>query len=399
MYKLKELREKRAELVHQQRDLYNRAKGEGRALTSDEETQFNKIEEDVADLRRSIEMEQKLIDNLAELDGSEQRNNDEQKPIEYRDAFQRYLSVGDSRLSAEERDVLRRGTDPQSSTDAEGGYTIPTGFSNELYVEMAAWGGMLQAARTWKTSTGNLIEWPTLDDTGASATLIAENTAVAVNDMTFGQKTLSAYNYTSGVVKIPVTLAQDSAFDLEGEVRRAFARRLGSTINAALTTGTGSSQPNGVVTAAAVGHTAAATTAFTRNELLDLIHSVDPAHRRNARFMFNDSTLADIKKLAFGSADDRPLWQAGNIQNGEPDRLEGFAYTINQDMADVAASSKSVLFGDFSKYIIRMAGPAVYVRLTERFMDSLQIGYLAYQRVDGELLSNNAVKVLQQAAS
>jgi HK97 family phage major capsid protein len=93
------------------------------------------------------------------------------------------------------------------------------------------------------------------------------------------------------------------------------------------------------------------------------------------------------------------LWQAGSIQNGEPDRLEGFAYTINQSMANLAASSKSVLFGDFSKYIIRMAGGPVYLRLDERFADSLQVGFLAYQRVDGELLSSNAIKVITQAAS
>jgi HK97 family phage major capsid protein len=128
---------------------------------------------------------------------------------------------------------LQRGTDPQSSVDAEGGYTIPQGFSNELYVEMAQWGGMLQAGRMFNTSTGNPIDWPTVDDTAATSTLIAENAAVAVQDMDFGNKTLNAYNYTSGIVKVPVTLLQDSAFDLPGFLREAFARRLGVGINAA----------------------------------------------------------------------------------------------------------------------------------------------------------------------
>ena len=399
MFKLKELKERRQELIHQQRDLFERAKKEERTLTTDENDQFEKMEADAADLRRNIENAEKMVASLGEQSDNQARKSDEQKPLERADVFRKYLSRGVTSLTNEERAILQRGTDPQSSTDAEGGYTIPQGFSNELYVEMAQWGGMLQAGRIFNTATGNPIDWPTIDDTAATGALIAENATVAVNDMTFANKVLNAYNYTSGIVKVPVTLMQDSAFDLEGFIREAFARRLGSTINAVLTTGDGAAKPQGVVPAAGAGVTAAAATAFTRDELVDLIHSVDPAHRQNARFMFNDATLAAVKKLAFGSADDRPLWQAGNIVNGEPDRLEGFAYTVNQDMADLAISSKSVLFGDFSKYIIRLAGPAVYLRLNERFADSLQVGFLAYQRVDGELLSANAVKAMTQAAA
>lgn len=400
MYKLKEMREKRMELVHQQRDLYERAKKEERTLTTDEEQQFDKIESDLAELRRSIELEEKLIKNLQETE-NQQRQQEDKKPEDYQEVFTRYLRYGAGSLTPEHRQVLvqNRGTDPQSSTDAEGGYTIPQGFSNQLYVEMAEWGGMLQAGRIWQTSTGNPVDWPTLDDTGNTSSLIAENTEVTVNDLTFGNKVLNAYNYTSGMIKVPVTLMQDSAFDLERYIREAFARRLGTGINAALTTGDGSSKPQGVVPAAGTGLTAAATGAVTRDELVDLLHSVDPVHRRNGRFMFNDATLAAIKKLAFGTSDDRPLWQAGSIQNGEPDRLEGKPYTINQDMVNMAAGTRSILFGDFDKYIIRLAGPAVYVRLNELFMDSLQVGFLAYQRVDGELLSSNAIKAVVQAAS
>ena len=398
MFKLKELKEQRAALIHQQRDLFERAKKEDRTLTTDENEQFERMEADAAELRRSIENAEKMVQALGEQPGQE-RQKDEEKPLSREDVFRKYLSRGITALTGSERSILQRGTDPQSSVDAEGGYTIPQGFSNELYVEMAKWGGKLQAGRMFNTSTGNPIDWPTVDDTAATSTLIAENAAVAVQDMDFGNKTLNAYNYTSGIVKVPVTLLQDSAFDLPGFLREAFARRLGVGINAALTTADGSSKPQGVVPAAGAGVTATATTAFTRDELVNLIHSVDPAHRINARFMFNDSVLSAIKKLSFGSSDDRPLWQAGSIQNGEPDRLEGFAYTINQSMANLAASSKSVLFGDFSKYIIRMAGGPVYLRLDERFADSLQVGFLAYQRVDGELLSSNAIKVITQAAS
>jgi HK97 family phage major capsid protein len=170
-------------------------------------------------------------------------------------------------------------------------------------------------------------------------------------------------------------------------------------MNAHFTTGTGTAQPNGVVTAATAYSTGVAAAAITRDNLVDLIHQVDPSYRRRgAIFMFNDTTLSAIKKLAFGSADDRPLWQP-SIREGEPDRLEGYSYVINQDVADIGASAKSVLFGDFSQYIIRLAGPATTLRLNERYAEFLHTGFIAYQRADGELLSANAIKVLQHAAS
>jgi HK97 family phage major capsid protein len=181
-------------------------------------------------------------------------------------------------------------------------------------------------------------------------------------------------------------------------LQSAFARRLGTIMNLHFTTGTGSGQPNGAVTAATAFTTGVAVSALTRDNIVDLIHSVNPAYRANGTLMFNDTTLAALKKLSFGSSDDRPLWQV-SVREGEPDRLEGFRYIINQDMASVGVSTKSVLFGDFSQYFIRLAGPATTLRLNERYAEYLHTGFLAYQRADGELLSANAIKALTHPAS
>ena len=110
--------------------------------------------------------------------------------------------------------------------------------------------------------------------------------------------------------------------------------------------------------------------------------------------MLNDTSLALIKKIAFNSSDARPLWQL-SMRDGEPDRIEGFPYIVNQDMASFGAGNKPIAFGDFSHYIIRMAGDTTFVRLDERYMDALLVGFLAYQRSDGELIDTNAIKILR----
>ncbi len=396
----KELRDDRAVLTEQMRDIVKVVEKENREMTSEEGVKFDKLDADfnsmTETLDRSIRMD--------EVRASQAEPIIEVKPKtpidaekEYNEVFWKMAKYGMRSLNHGEQDLMSnhtKGTGNQTTTAAEGGYTIPQGFSNKLEIEIAAWGGMIANSTIMKTQTGNTIKYPAVDDTAVSGAILAEGSTMPVSDMAFTTKDLDAYTYTSHVVKISRQLAQDSYFNLPGFLRGAFGRRLGTAMNAHFTTGTGSSQPNGVVTASSVGKTSASNTAVTRSELVDLAHSVDPAYRRNAKWSFNDTTLALIKKLAFGSSDARPLWQL-SMREGEPDRLEGFGYFVNQDLDNFGAGNKPIVFGDFSRYVIRMAGDPVFIRLDERYMDQLLTGFLAFQRADGELISTNAVKTMR----
>jgi HK97 family phage major capsid protein len=116
---------------------------------------------------------------------------------------------------------------------------------------------------------------------------------------------------------------------------------------------------------------------------VDLKHSVDAAYRSNAEFMMNDLTVAAISKLLDGNG--KPLWAAG-IQVGAPDTILNHPYVVNNDMAVMAASAKSILFGDFSKYMIRDVLGITMMRLAERYADFLQVGFMAFMRTDADLL-------------
>ena len=116
--------------------------------------------------------------------------------------------------------------------------------------------------------------------------------------------------------------------------------------------------------------------------------------------MFNDSTLAALKKIDIGSADSRPLWQPG-MTAGAPDTIDGKPYVINQQMADIGASAKSVLFGDFQNYIIRKVAGDRIVIANELFAGTDQIGIMLLQRRDGQVLNagTHPIKYLTHAAS
>lgn len=396
MKSVKELLDEKAVLHDQMTDLVERATKEGREMTSDEDQQFDAINKEYEAINGKLERAQRIEKLNAEKAKEVKQEVKEKKEPEYDNVFWKYFKRGMRSLTSPEQNVLSqfRGTDPQTTTVTAGGYTIPTGFSNELSIAMAAWGGMLQVSRIVRTETGNQIDWPTVDDTATTGALLTEAGTGVVGDMTFGTKTLNSYMYYSKIVQVSVQLLQDSYFDLQSFLRDAFARRLGTIINSHATVGTGSSQPNGVVTAASVGKTSASNSTVTFAEMVDLVHSVDPAYRNNGRFMLEDASLAIIKKLSIGTSDARALWQP-SWRDGTPDTIDGYPYTINQDMASFGAGNKPIAFGDFSQYVIRLAGDTTFVRLDERYMEKLLVGFLAYQRMDGELIDTNAIKVLR----
>jgi HK97 family phage major capsid protein len=398
MKTIRQLTEEKARAYDTMKDLVTRAKNENRDMTPDEHEQWNKADQDFEKLDEQISIQERMKAADAQME-QRQAEKREVKPVEYKDAFYKWAARGMGSLSPEERQAMieQRGTNTQlSGTDNLGGYTVPTQFSNELEVTMEAFGGMLNVSRIITTSGGGTLEWPTLDDTATDSAVTTEGAAVTVQDMTFAQKTLGDFNIATQV-KLSVQLVQDERVGLQGLLPELLGERHGRKLNALFTTGAGTTEPTGFVTDATTGENAAAT-AITRENILDLLHSIDPAYRvgPNVAFMFNDSTLAYIKKLSIGSGDDRPLWVPNMAQNA-PATLEGYRYVINQDMAAIGTGNKSMAFGDWSKYVIRRVGGDVLVRLDERYMDELEIGFILYGRYDGKLIQTAAIKVLEHA--
>jgi HK97 family phage major capsid protein len=396
---VKELREKRVKLIKDAEEIL--AKGE--AITAEEEARFDKLHADADALKRQIDRHEKQGDAETELeagldlrgilpnsDGGKKPNSDDPKAAYHR-AFSEYVRFGLQGVSAESRQVLARGREDipaefraQTITTTGGGYTIAEGFMSELDKALLEFGGIRSLARVIRTAGGNPLPWPNMDDTGNKAVLTTINTQTTETNLVFGTKQLDAFAFRS-LILLPYELMQDTSINLEGEVRAALAERIARGTATYFATGTGSSQPQGVVGAATAGYTAAASTAVAYDDLVELEHSVDPSYRRmpSTGWAFADSTLKSIKKLKDG--ENRPLWTAG-LAVREPDTILGYRYAIDQDLADIEASAKSILFGDWSKFIIRDVSTMIMLRLTERYADYGQVGFFVFSRHDSELL-------------
>ncbi|MEM9014077.1 MAG: phage major capsid protein [Pseudomonadota bacterium] len=337
------------------------------------------------------------------------------------EVFRRYVSYGFAALDDEQRSVagqflsaqvpdavLQDANEARSQgtvNDAAGGATIPELFLPDLTRAMEAYGPMLESeggARFINTGGGNPLQWPTVDDTGNEGQQRAENTASPTDDsedVAFGSKSLDAYVHRSGVIRVPIELFQDTGINLQQVLNDLLAERLGRSGNRALTVGTGADQPNGIVTASSAGTVAAANNSITYDEVIDLEHSVDPAYRNgpNVKYQLHDTTLQAIRKLKDGQGN--YLWQEGNVRAGIPATMNGRRYSINQHMAelDSGGSSRVILFGDHSKYIVRRVQNISFIIMRERFAEFLQQGWLAWMRFDGELTDTRAIKHLALA--
>lgn len=395
---VKDLREQRAKLVADARAMFDTIKSDTPAAEAAEiEAKFDAAMAEADTIKARIDREERLEasekhlaerqDITARIRSVSTEEVAEDEKAEAR-AFKNYLRNGMGGLNAEDREIaLKRFQNAQSvGTGSGGGYTVPSGFYDELQDAMKAYGGMLETAFVFDTSTGNPLPIPTDNDTTNTGAILTENTQVGTQDVTFGSVSLGAYTYTSKLVLVSNQLLQDSAFNLDSFLAGKLGVRIARAINNHFTVGTGSGQPNGVVTAATAGPVGATgqTTSVIFDNLIDLEHSIDPAYRKNARFMLADSSLQVIKKLKDGYG--RYLWDPGLTVANEPARINGYEYTINQDMPVMAANAKSIMFGDFSKYFIRRIAGTQVLRLTERYADYNQTGFVAFQRWDGNLV-------------
>lgn len=364
------------------------------------ETQINMVER-----TETLQAEMRKVNPPASAAPGDTRTDDTNKVELEKRAFDTYIRRG--RQAVEQNAELRTYAGLNTNDGGAGGdYTVPTGFQKELEVKLKAFGGMLSVARILNTSIGNTINWPTMDDTSNTGEWLTEAAPVSQLNPAFGQVNLASYLASSKQVLISVQLINDSSFDLEGELSSAFAIRLGRTLNAAYTSGNGSGLPTGLLksgvisqSATAVGDPQSGNTDLNSvgYDDLDAVQAaVDAAYRANGSYMFSDATLQSLKKLKDSLG--RPLW-ISSLTSAAPDTILGKKFVVNYSMPNIAAAAKSVIFGDFSKYIIRNVGGVTMIRYNELYMPNHQVGFQAYLRTDGQCIQPAAFAVLTHPAS
>lgn len=363
-------------------------------------SEIENIDAEIGRLQKAADLEadKRFDDAVRQIE-----KKDKLDPLSERGIHDAFLRGGITGFSPEQARIYRNTM--STTTPAEGGYSVMPVVVATLIDALKAFGGMRAVAEVFSTAQGNDMSWPTSDGTSEVGELVAQNVAAALADPTFGTVALTVYKFSSKTITVPIELLQDSVLDIEGFVNKRAITRIGRSQNQYFTTGSGVSQPRGVVTGASLGKTGLAGQTLTviYDDLVDLEHSVDPAYREqgNCKFMMADSSLKVVRKIKDTSG--RPIfvpsYDAG-IAKGSPSELVGRPIQINQDVAAMSANAKSILFGDYSTYKIRDVMQVLMFRFADSaFMTKGQVGFLAWARAGGNLTDAAAVKYYANSAT
>ncbi len=387
MSDIRELVENRARLWEQSKELHERAK-DG-VMSAEDRQQWDRLQDEIDKLGDRIDRELRLkrLDQVMSqpLIGPQSTvATGDNAPTEER-AFRPFLK---GKLTPEVRAALQEGT------DSEGGYLVPTLMANQLETGLKTASIFRAVGAQVKPISSLRMNVPRLSNTGA-AVLTGEEAAFNEAEPTLEQVAVVVYKYTR-LAKASQEVMADSKFDIWNDLllpdfQQAFAK----AENAAFISGTGSGQPEGVLTGGTVAVTTASGSAITADEVIDLVYSLDYRLERNARIMAAKSVFKAIRKLK--DSQGQYLWQPG--LGGQPDTLLGYPIVKNDDMPAIALNAKVMVIGDFSYYWIFDRNDLAVQRLVELYATSGQVGFIGYKRFDGHVMLPTAFQILKMAAA
>lgn len=374
---------------------------DGRSFTDDEVTQYENLEKELESVRKATELRARNTAYNTPINGTPYLNTNAHKGEDTLEkAYEAYLRTG---VGNQDISGLRVTNAQGEGTSAGGGYMVPPGFRKKLVERMVAYGGLAAEVESFNTTTGNNLEFPTLDDTSNQGDITAESAAIASGaDLTFGTVALGAYKYTSAgagsnlPLRVSVELLQDSAFDVQRLVSRALGTRIARKQAAHWCTGTGVGQPKGIVASSLTADDTIATSdTLVYQDFLNLEAALDPAYEQNAKWVMNKGTWVAIRGILDGGATGRPLIfdQAASGMGGRPEKqLLGYPVVIDQQMPTYTdTGAYFAILGDLREaYVIRRVSNIVVVVNPYSRAANGEVEFTAWERADANIQNRNA---------
>jgi HK97 family phage major capsid protein len=392
----REKRESRAKLINDAQALL---KKEGR--TAEDVTKANTMLDDADVIKAEYETEERAAAAQTDVEQRQapgrpnpgQLETPEARTAAEKEAFRQYIVTG--RVTRDQGKLLRTYNpttmstmsgelrDMNGDTGADGGYIVPTGFNAAIEQATLAYGAALTVVSDWRTESGQPIQWPLSNDTANYSQEMTDGTDVTEQDIPLGQVTFNTSTFSTGVIKVSRSLVTDAAFDLGSFIEENFGVRYARGLNLALTNGSTSGSVQGLVGGSYSAVTSLAPTAITYPDLVATYTALDPSYLSKSTWMFHNAVLRGL--IGLEDLYGRPLFVA-SITSGIPDTILGRPFVLNQAMVGPAAGSKSLLFGDMTRYKLRTVGGLEVLKLSERYAPSHQYGYVAFHRHSGKLL-------------
>lgn len=385
------------ELRHAQEAL--QAISEQQTITKADQRKFDALLSRISVLKSgalSEEVRQRQLDDLAREMGT--------APVQFPSET--------SRLSREDSKILRnylvnRQVQTRAgmsvATDSDGGFFVPQTFYRTITTALKQMDGLWNSdvVTMYEDTHGNVLTCPLMDDTGASAVIVGENTNGAENEIaTIDRLSLGKIpTWRSGKLITSMELAQDAAFPLEEVI-------IAPAISARFQRGISAANVSTLISSTTSGATSTGATAATLDDCLSLMSSIDPAYLASPKCFWgmNFTTLMGLIKQKDSTG--RYIWHPRTDDNGRLLLWEKPIVLMPSLPNATASAQGTVVLGDFSRCIRRVVKNSMTLLRYQNAPGLAEYGLFAYQAflrtsfgVLASASSESPIKYLTQAAS
>jgi HK97 family phage major capsid protein len=323
--------------------------------------------------------------------GASISEKEDKSEAEYKSAFVSFLRKGVMSPALESK-ALSVGSDP------DGGYLVTPAMSRDITKIIFETSPIRQLASVETIST-DVLE--VIDDNNEFAGgWTGETTAITeTNTAQIGKRSIPVHEVYAQP-KATQKLIDDSSINIEAWISEKIADILARRENTAFVSGSGVSQPRGILTYAAgtswgqIQQVNSGTSAqVTADGLLSLLYALKEGYQTNATFIANRSVVGALRLLK--DSTNQYLWQP-SYQMGQPDMIIGRPIMMASDMPVAAANSLSVAVADFKRAykVVDRRGVTI---MRDPFTEKPFVKFYATKRVGGDVTNFEAIKILKLA--
>lgn len=382
MFNFKFYNEKRAEYAKRMQEIMDIAEIEERAMTEDENTEFEDLEKKIQNIDKTVAAEKRAraltMDKNDPAKTEEKRSKEEQEQEEIR-AFCNYVRGNGGEVRA---DVM---------PSAENGAVIPKTIINKIIEKVYDVSPVMEMADRYDIK--GQVNLPYYDDSESDVDWEYHDEATDLEAKSGKFKAITLTGFLGGsLIKVPKSLLNGTDLAIMDFLVKRLSQKFARGVEKEMLKGT----PNKMTGMAAAKNvvTAASATEITLDEVIDLQDSIPDAYQNGAIFICNSATRTALRKLK--DKDGRYILEADATARWKY-RLFGNELYVSDNMDKMAAGNIAMYFVDMSGIALKIEEGASIEILRELFARSHCIGADLWASVDCKIADEQKIAALKMA--
>lgn len=378
MSKVKELMEKRNDVLLKMTAIIDKAEEEVRAMTETEQQDYGKYKKELEGLNVTIAAAEERAKREAGNKPKEAEDKTEEEEIR---AFEQYCR---GNVTALEERAMKLGNDSS---------IIPRTIVDRILTKVKETCPIFELTDLYNVN-GELV-LPYYDETGSAITAAYIEEFTELTEKTGELKSITLKSYIIGVLaKISKKLINNTDFDIVGFVTDQIVKNLREMIEKEVLTGE-SGNIKGIFPNAKNKVTAPDAT-ITGDLLIDVQMSVKEPYQANAVWIMDRSAFTEIRKLKDG---DGNYLMIPDFAAGGGWMLLGKKVHLSESVPKSAQSVKVLAYGDMKGYTLKIGKNIETQVLQEKYSTQYALGVQAFVEVDGAITNEEAIAVLEMGAA